>query len=342
MRLCIFALRFLSALLVAADFADAQTAAEFYHDKQIKFAVASSPGGGFDTYTRLIAQHLPKHLPGSPAAVVQNMPGAGGVRAANFLYSVAPKDGTAIALFQNTVPLEPLYGNKQALFDATKFEWLGSPSREFAVFAIWHTAPVNKIEDARNHELVVGAPGSNSSPAFYGRLFESIFGIKVKILAGYQGAAEVLLGTERGENDGNSSAYWSSLNSIRPTWIAEKKLKFLLQYGPHPIPGLDDVPYALDLIADPFKREMMEVASAPLGLGRPIAAPPGVPRNRVEALRKGLVETFDDPDYRSECAKLRLNCDEPVAGEIIADGLARGYAASPEVIRELRRIYNAQ
>ena len=252
------------------------------------------------------------------------------------------KDGTAIALFQNTVPLEPLYGNKQALFDATKFEWLGSPSREFAVFAIWHTAPVNKIEDARNHELVVGAPGSNSSPAFYGRLFESIFGIKVKILAGYQGAAEVLLGTERGENDGNSSAYWSSLNSIRPTWVAEKKLKFLLQYGPHPIPGLDDVPYALDLIADPFKREMMEVASAPLGLGRPIAAPPGVPRNRVEALRKGLVETFDDPDYRSECTKLRLNCDEPVAGEIIADGLARGYAASPEVIRELRRIYNAQ
>ena len=251
-------------------------------------------------------------------------------------YSLAPKDGTAIALFQNTVPLEPLYGNKQALFDATKFEWLGSPSREFAVFAIWHTAPVNKIEDARNHELVVGAPGSNSSPAFYGRLFESIFGIKVKILAGYQGAAEVLLGTERGENDGNSSAYWSSLNSIRPTWIAEKKLKFLLQYGPHPIPGLDDVPYALDLIADPFKREMMEVASAPLGLGRPM------PRNRVEALRKGLVETFDDPDYRSECAKLRLNCDEPVAGEIIADGLARGYAASPEVIRELRRIYNAQ
>lgn len=333
---------FLTALLIGAYRAGAQTAADFYRDKQITFVVASSPGGGFDTYTRLIARYLPKHLPGSPAVVVQNMPGAGGVRAANFLYSVAPKDGTTIALFQNTVPLEPLYGNKQALFEAAKFEWLGSPSREFAVFAIWHTVPVNSIEDAKKHELVVGAPGSNSSPAFYGRLLEAVFGVKIRILAGYPGAAEVLLGMERGENDGNSSAYWSSLKAIRPNWIAEKKLKFLLQYGPHPIPGLEDVPFALGLIADPFKRELMEVASAPLGLGRPIAAPPGVPRNRVEALRKALAETFADPDYRSECARLRLDCEEPVPGEMIADGLTRAYAASPEVIRELRRIYSAQ
>jgi tripartite-type tricarboxylate transporter receptor subunit TctC len=301
--------------------------------------VASSPGGGFDTFTRLIARHLPKHLPGHPAVVVQNMPGAGGVRAANFLYSVAPRDGTTIALFQNTVPLEPLYGNKQATFEATRFEWLGSPSEEFAVFAIWHTVPVSKIEDAKNYELVVGAPGTNSSPAFFGRLFRSVFDIRIRILAGYPGAAEVLLGMERRENDGNSSAYWSSLKAIRPDWIAEKKVKFLLQYGAHPIGALEDVPYALDLIKDPFKRELMEVASAPLALGRPIAAPPAVPGDRVAALRKALAETFADADYLSECAALRLDCDEPVAGEAIANGLGRAYKASPEVVRELRRIY---
>ena len=341
MRAAVNASVFATVLLLVAHFANAQSPAEFYTNRQISFVVASSPGGGFDTYTRLIARHLPKHVPGSPAVIVQNMPGAGGVRTANFLYSVAPKDGTTIALFQNTVPLEPLYGNKQATFDATRFEWLGSPSQEFAVFAIWHTAPVNTIDDARTRELVVGAPGTNSSPAFFGRLFRAVFDIQVKILAGYPGATEVLLGMERGENDGNSSAYWSSLNATRPDWIAGKKIKFLLQYGAHPIPGLKGVPFALNLIADPYKRELMEVASAPLALGRPIAAPPAVPQDRVAALRKALAETFLDADYLSECAALRLACEKPVAGEAIANGLAKAYKASPEVVRELRRIYTA-
>src|SRR3954451_17592618 len=204
-----------AALAVSALSASAQTPAEFYKDKQIKFVVSSSVGGGFDTYTRLIARHMQKHMAGGPAFVVQNMAGAGGLRAANFVYSLAPKDGTTIALFQNSVPFEPLYGNKQATFDANALQWLGSPSQEFAVFAIWHTVPVDKIEDARTHELIVGAPGSNSSPAFYGRLFRSVFDIKIKILAGYPGAAEALLAMERRENDGNSSAYWSSLKAVR-------------------------------------------------------------------------------------------------------------------------------
>jgi tripartite-type tricarboxylate transporter receptor subunit TctC len=279
--------------------------------------VSSSAGGGFDTYTRLIARHIQKHMPGKPTLVVQNMPGAGGVRAANFLYSVAPKDGTVIALFQNTVPFEPLYGNKQAQFDANRLQWLGSPSQEFAVFAIWHSVPVDNIEDAKTHELVVGAPGSNSSPAFFGRVFQAVFDIKIRILAGYPGATEVLLGTERRENDGNSSAYWSSLKAIRPDWIADKKLKFLLQYGAHPHPELKGVPYALDLIGHPLKRELMQVASAPLALGRPIAAPPDVPAERIAALRTALAETFRDPAYLSECATLRLECDGAVAASAI-------------------------
>jgi tripartite-type tricarboxylate transporter receptor subunit TctC len=329
------------ALLLSAQPADAQTPVEFYKDKQIRFLVSSSAGGGFDTYTRLIARHIQKHMSGNPAFVVQNMAGAGGLQAANFLYSVAPKDGTTIALFQNTIPLEPLYGNRQALFDANKFQWLGSPSQEFAVFAIWHTVPVDRIEDAKSHELVIGAPGSTSSPAFYGRVFQAVFDIKIKIIAGYPGASEALVAMEKRENDGNSSAYWSSLKAIRPDWIADKKIKFLLQYGPHPHPELAGVPYALDLIKDPIKHELMEVASAPLALGRPIAAPPGVSSDRVTALRTALADTFKDPDYLAECSTLRLECDEPVAGPTIADGLARAYDASPEVVRELRQIYQA-
>jgi len=322
---------------LSAASAGAQAPAEFYHDKQVKLVVSSSVGGGFDTYARLIARHIQKHMAGGPPFVVQNMAGAGGVRAANFLYSVAPKDGTTIALFQNSVPFEPLYGNKQALFDANMLQWLGSPSQEFAVFAIWHTVPVDKIEDAKTHELVVGAPGSNSSPAFYGRLFQAVFDIKIKIIAGYPGAAEVLLAMERRENDGNSSAYWSSLKAIRPDWIAEKKLKFLIQYGPHPHPELAGVPFALDLLKDPVRHEMMAVASAPLVMGRSIAAPPGVPIDRVMALRTALAETFRDADYLAECGTLRLECDGPVTAQIVTDEVARAYKASSDVVRELRR-----
>jgi len=330
-----------TALVLAVLPARAQAPAEFYRDKQVKFVVSSSVGGGFDTVTRLIARHVQKHMAGRPSFVVQNMPGAGGVRAGNFLATVAPRDGTTIALFQNTVPFEPLYGNRQALFDATKLAWLGSPSQEFAVFAIWHTVPVDRIEDARTHELVIGAPGSSSSPAFFGRVFQAVFDIRIKIIAGYPGAAEVLLGTERRENDGNSSAYWSSLKAIRPEWIAEKKLKFLLQYGAYPHPELKGVPYALDLIADGAKRELMAVAQAPLALGRPIAAPPDVPADRVAALRAALADTFRDPDYLAECAALRLECDEPVAAPAITERLAQAYGASPDVVRALRQIYQA-
>jgi hypothetical protein len=168
-----------------------------------------------------------------------------------------------------------------------------------------------------------------------------VLDIKVKILAGYPGAAEVLLGTERRENDGNASAYWSSLKAIRPEWIAQKKLKFLLQYGAHPHAELKDVPYALDLITDRRKRELMEVAQAPLALGRPIAAPAGVPRDRLEALRSALADTFRDPDYLAECAALRLECDAPVSGQDIAGTLALAYDASRSVVQELRQIYQA-
>ena len=329
------------ALVLTVLPACAQAPAEFYRDKQVKVVVSSSTGGGFDTVTRLIARHVQKHMAGRPSFVVQNMPGAGGVRAGNFLATVAPRDGTTIALFQNTVPFEPLYGNRQALFDPTKLHWLGSPSQEFAVFAIWHTVPVDRIEDARTHELVIGAPGSNSSPAFFGRVFHAVFDIRIRIVAGYPGAAEVLLGTERRENDGNSSAYWSSLKAIRPEWIAQKKLKFLLQYGAHPHPELKGVPYALDLIADSSKRELMAVAQAPLALGRPIAAPPDVPADRLAALSAALADTFRDPDYVAECAALRLECDEPVAAQAITDRLAQAYGASPDVVHALRQIYQA-
>jgi tripartite-type tricarboxylate transporter receptor subunit TctC len=329
-----------AAILVSAS-ADAETPAEFFKEKQINVIVSSDVGGGFDAYARMIARHITPHMPGNPPFVVQNMPGAGGLRAANSLYSVAPKDGTTIGLVQNTVPLEPLYGNTQASFNANHFQWLGSPNQEVAVLAIWYTVPVDTIEDAKKHQLIIGASGSSSSSAFYARVFEAVFDIKIKIIAGYKGAADALLAMERGENEGNTSAYWSSLKSMRPDWIKDKKIKFVFQYGAKPHPELNGIPFALDLIKDPIRREIMDVASAPLGLGRPILGPPGIPADRVDALRKALTDTFQDTEYRAECAKLRLECDAPATGSEIAETLARAYAASPEAVRRLQQIYHA-
>jgi tripartite-type tricarboxylate transporter receptor subunit TctC len=331
----------LAAAAVVLISREAEAQGNFYEDKQINLIVSSAPGGGFDTYARLIARHITRYIPGRPHVIVQNMPGAGGLRAANFLYAMAPKDGTTIGLVQNTVPVEPLYGNKQAQFDATKFNWLGSPNQEVAVLAIWHTVPVDVIEDAKKHELVIGASGSNSSSAFYARVFEAVFDIKIKVLAGYKGAAEALLAMERGENEGNTSAYWSSLKSTRHDWIKDKKIKFVFQYGAKPHPELAGVPFALDLIKDPIKSEIMTVAQAPLGLGRPLLAPPEVPADRVAILRKALADTFKDAAYTDECEKLRLESDAPASGEDIAENLARAYKASPEAVRQLQEIYQS-
>lgn len=321
--------------------AQAQSAAEFYKDKQIKLIISSAVGGGYDAYARVIARYWNKHIPGNPTLVPQNMPGAGGVKAANFLWEAAPKDGSTVGALQNTVPFEPLLGNSNALFDSTKFNWLGSPSQEIGVLTIWHTVPVNTIEDAKKHELILGASGANSTPAFYARVLQAVFDIKIKLIVGYPGQTESLLGTERGENEGYPSAFWSSLKVVKPDWIRDKKIKFIVQYGLAPTPELKDVPFALDLIKKPEDKQLMEVASAQLALGRPVLTPPNVPADRVKALRESLMATFKDPGYLADCEKQRLECDAPVTGDQMQEILQRSYDAPKPVLARLRSIYEA-
>jgi hypothetical protein len=321
--------------------ADAQSVADFYKDKQVKLVISSAVGGGYDAYARTISRYWGKHLPGNSVIVPQNMPGAGGVKAGNFLYGAAPKDGLTIGALQNTVPFEPLLGNDKALFDSTKFNWLGSPSQEIGVLTVWHTVPVNTIEDAKKHQLILGASGANSTPAFYARVLQAVFDIKIKLIVGYPGQTEALLGTERGENEGYPSAFWSSLKVVKPDWIKEKKIKFIVQYGLAPSPELKDVPFALDLIKNPEDKQLMEVASAQLALGRPILTPPDVPADRVKTLRDSLWATFKDKSYLADCAKQRLECDAPVTGDQMQDILKRAYGAPKAVLTRLRDIYEA-
>jgi tripartite-type tricarboxylate transporter receptor subunit TctC len=330
------------AALAAPNAAHADSAADFYKDKRIDLVISSTAGGGNDVSARLLARHFTENMAGHPTLVPRNMPGAGGVTAANHLYNISPKDGTAIGMVQNSAVFDPLYGSGKALFDGSKFNWLGSPGKETAVLFVWHTVPVNNFAEARKRGLVLGVSGGlNATPAFYSRVLAHVFHMNIKMIAGYSGQSEAFLALERGENEGYPSAFWSSLKSVKPDWLSEKKIKLLLQIGDKPHPELAGVPSALDLLKDePEERQIMQLAVAPLAVGRPMLAPPNVPADRVAALRAAVMATFKDRGYIAECEKLKLECASPTSGEELAKIVADSYNAPPALTAKLRDLNN--
>lgn len=316
----------------------AWAADDFYKSKQISFILSSAVGGSYDHNARLVARHWTRYIPGEPSVVVQNMPGAGGIRAANWLYNVAPKDGLTVGMINNTIVFDPLFGNKQAQFDSTKFNWLGTPSQETALFIIWHTVPVNSLEEARKRELIMGASGVGSTPAFFARVLSHVFDLNVRILPGYRSQTESFQAMERGENDGYASPFWSSLKSTYPHWLEEKKVRPLVYYG-----GVRNVeipaPYALDILKDPDRRAMMELAQAGLTMGRPILAPPGVDVSRVETLQKSLNELFRDSEFLTECRKIGLDCSSPLSGQQMTNFVDKIHATPKSAVSQISAIY---
>jgi tripartite-type tricarboxylate transporter receptor subunit TctC len=327
-----------AACVSAASAARADAVADFYKGKTVTLIVSGSPGGGYDTLARLAARVLGRHIPGNPAVVVKNMPGAGGLVATNYMFSKAPRDGTEIASPQNNVPFEPLYGTKNADYDATKFNWLGSPAPEVSILTVWHAVPVNTWQDARTRELVMGSSGANSTPSFYGRIFMETLGVKLKIIPGFPGQNDALLAMERGEIDGYPSAFYNSLMATRPSWIPEKKVKLLVQIGAEREPAIRDVPFAADLAKDADDRLLIEQAAAPLAVGRPYVMPPDVPAERVEAMRAAFMATMRDPEFQAEQARMQLGADQPKSGAQIQDIVVRAYRSPPQVLDRIRRI----
>ena len=332
--MCCIGPRALRLILVtfAAEGERADSVADFYRGKEIRLIISTTTGGGYDVYARTVARHLGGHVPGNPAIVPQNMPGAGGIAAANYIYNVAPRDGSVICLLQNTVALEPLYANRQAQFDAAKFSWLGTPTTEVALYMVWHGSKIKSLQDAQTHEMITGGAGAASTPAFYGRLFNEIFNMKARLITGYPGQNEILLAMENGEVEAMASPFWSSIKASRPTWYPQSKIRFLFQYGAEPHPELKDVPFALDLLASDADKTLLRTASAPLGLGRPFVAPPGIPADRLGALRAGMRATFNDPQFREDCEKQRLECSDQRSSEQIDAIIAQAYS-TPEPIR---------
>jgi tripartite-type tricarboxylate transporter receptor subunit TctC len=330
----------LFAAQLAVTPARADPVADFYKGKTVALVVSSPAGGGYDAMARAIARYIGRHIPGNPTVVVRNMPGAGGITAMNNLFNTAERDGSVLALVQNNTPLEPLFGTKQARYDATRFNWLGTPSFEVAMVLLWHTVPVNSVDDLRHKETQVGASGANSTPAFYARLLNATLGTRMKIVNGYPGQNDALLAMERGELDGYPSVFESALTSTRPTWIADKVAKAIVQYGPERLTKLKDVPFAPDLVSNEEDKLLMQAAFTPLALGRPLAMPPDVPADRVAAVRKALNETFADPEFLAEGERLGLAVNAPRTGEQLADVIARAYHSPPQVVARLQKLDN--
>jgi tripartite-type tricarboxylate transporter receptor subunit TctC len=243
-----------------------------------------------------------------------------------------------IGLVQNGTPLEPLFGTKEARYDATKFNWLGTPSFEVSMVLVWHTVPVNSVDDLRTHETHMGASGANSTPAFYTRLLNATLGTKMKLINGYPGQNDAFLAMERNELDGYPSVFYSALTSTRPNWLRDKLAKPIVQYGPERLKELPDVPFAPDLLTNPDDKLLMNAAFAPQALGRPLVMPPGVPADRVAAMRKALAEVFKDKDFQADAEKIGLIVNAPRTGEELQEVIAKAYATPSRVVDRLRKL----
>jgi tripartite-type tricarboxylate transporter receptor subunit TctC len=283
----------------------------FYKGRTISLIIASNASGGYDTYGRLLARHLPRHLAGTPGVVAQNMPGAGGVRAANHLYNVAAKDGTVIGIFDQAVFLDQLLGVPGLRGDVRQFNWIGRMASNSAVLFAWHTAAVQKIEDAFTHELIVAAPGSSSRLNW--TALNAIAKTKFKLLTGYEGPASAKIAMERGEVDALSLP-WGVLRAENPEWLRDHKINLLLQTGIEKNAGLAELPRMVDLAKNADDRRLLEIFASPSLVGRSFVAPPGLPKDRVDELRTAFTAVVKDPEFVAEVAKMSFDLD-PLPGD---------------------------
>jgi tripartite-type tricarboxylate transporter receptor subunit TctC len=317
-----------------AGVASAQSVKDFYKSARIKMLISSSPGGGYDTYARLVARHIVRHIPGASTIVPVNMPGAGGVRMANFMYVKAPRDGSHFGHVQRGVAFEPIFGNRKAIYDALKFTWLGSLNESIAVMFVRADVPINSIQDAMTKTYILGDGGGDAQ--LFAVATNNIIGTKFKIISRYPGSSEARLAIMRGELQGMSALSLSSLMTQAPTWIKEKKIKILLQFGLRKHPSLDPkIPLILDLAKTKEDRAILETIFSRQKMARPFFAPPEVPAARAKALRTALMSTTRDEKFLAAAKRRRLEINAIPHTEIEAI-IKRIYGLPKSLIEKTR------
>jgi tripartite-type tricarboxylate transporter receptor subunit TctC len=313
----------------------AQTSADFYKGRNIEMYIGYSVGGAYDLYARVISRHMGKDIPGSPTFVPKNMEGAGSLRLANWLYRVAPKDGTAIGTIGRGIAFDPLLVGKGDQFDATKFNWLGSANNEVSVCVAMQGSGITKFEDLYTKELTVGGTGSSADTDQFPRVLNNVLGTKFKIVAGYPGGNDVVLAMERGEVKGRCGWSWSSVKSTHKSWIEEKKMVVLAQLSLNKHPELPDVPLVMDLAKNDEQRAILKLVFARQVMGRPYLAPPELPADRVALLRKAFSDTMKDKDFLADAEKSQLEIN-PVSGEEVEKLVKEVYATPADIIAKAK------
>lgn len=328
----------LASVIVFAG-AEAGAAVSFYQGKTISFVAGTAPGAGHDIHIRAIARHLGKFVPGQPHVIVQNMPGAGGVVAGNYIYQVAKPDGLSIGFFPGGNILLNLIGYSGVQFDSRKFQWIGSASSDVATCFARKDSGVRTMSDVLRSAkpLLLGSSGRGTTMSIHPRALNAVLGTNFKIVEGYLGGAEVYTALERGEVSGVCGLFWSSIKASRPHWVREGFIHIFLQLGLNKEPELPNVPWVLDLVKNPEDRLFLEAIFAPLRMSRPFFVGPGVPRERVKVLREAFSNTLKDATLLREAERMRLEIS-PSSGEEVQSLVQKVFATPPSVIKRIAEL----
>lgn len=324
-----------AAIAFAATPAAAQSDS-FYAGKQVSLMVGFPPGGGYDVYARVVARHMPRHIPGNPNIIVQNMPGAGSMNLANHLYAAAPKDGTVIGSIESGIPFEAIYEGKGVRFDPRKFNWIGGLNEEVTTCQVWHTSKIMKFEDLKTQEAPFAGTGPGAPPEVEAKVSNDVLGTKIKLILGYRGLGDVYAALEKGEIEGSCGLNWSSVSAVRSAWVSEGKLRPLVQIAGQRHRDLKSVPLITEFASNDSERQMLELLALPNLVGRPYVAPPETPADRVKTLRAAFMATMKDPEFLADAKKAKLPID-PVTGERIEQILADAAKMPKDVIQRMSK-----
>ena len=324
------------ALLAAASPCLADPVEDFYRGRTVKFIVGSNTGGGYDTYSRLLAAYIGKPIPGNPTVVVENMPGASGTKSANYIAEVAPKDGSVIGMFNQSMPQRQMFEPDLIKIDLSKFSWIGAMNASTNVFIVWHTSGIRTVEDAKKKQVVMGALSTVGGNSVYPLLLNYFFGTKFKVVLGYAGGNTIQLAMERGEVDGRGAVVWSGLKAGWPHWIKEKKINVLMQVGLEKEPDLPDVPLFTDLARNEEEKAIFRFISSDAAMGFPVTAPPGIPADRLAALRKAFMDAMKDPELLKVVEERKLEI-QPSSGEEVQRVVQEMTSTPKEIIVKIQK-----
>ena len=326
-----------ASLIAATSLSGVARAQSETFDKPLTIYVAGTAGGGIDLLARALARHMGKYLQGAPNIVVQDMPGAGGIRAAHFLAESAPRDGTAIGTFAGGPVIEPLIGARNPGYDMSKFTWVGAVSKDVGVCLSYGNTPFKTIEDLRDKQMIVAGTGAGSDSDTYPIILNEVLKTKIKLITGYLGTKETIMAIETGEAHGRCSVAYSALKMARPDWLRDKKINVIMQFGLQKSSELPDVPLVLDFVKNPEDRQLMELLMGTMAVARPFMAPPGVPEVRAAALRRAFDKTMKDEGFLAEAKQLQLDV-EPTTGEEAQKIVQAMYATPKAVVERAKKL----